>query len=265
MRILDWGGLLIIVVLAIVGHILGIGEAGPDYRFDRRPDPDMFEPLFWDAETRAWLEAGSKVVRPATSPGILYSRQGTLKEDGRPTSSTGSAVSISRDGYWLTARHVIEGCDEAYLQTGEKEAVKVYSSTIHPEADVALLVTNRAPQGLAVAASLMGKRESFNIGFPKGQPGAVHGQFLGEMTMRKLGRQGFRERVYAWSIVSEIPRRFASLGGLSGGAVIDDGGRRLVESGAFEIAVGGKQPGQRGVGDASTTEVLTARIDLVLP
>jgi beta-glucosidase len=32
--------------------------------------------------------------------------------------------------------------------------------------------------------------------------------------------------------------------------------------GSFQIAVGGKQPGQRGVADAATTEVLTARLEV---
>lgn len=40
-------------------------------------------------------------------------------------------------------------------------------------------------------------------------------------------------------------------------------GRRVVEPGTFEIAVGGKQPHQRAVGDASTTEVLSARLEAV--
>ncbi len=46
-------------------------------------------------------------------------------------------------------------------------------------------------------------------------------------------------------------------------SLIDGAGRRVVEPGAFEIAVGGKQPGQRGVGDTATTEVLTARLEVV--
>ncbi len=140
-------------------------------------------------------------------------------------SSTGSAFSVSSKGYWLTARHVAEGCDQAYIQTGTREGVLVVRTAIHPQADVALLFTDGAPEGLPVAASLMRKRESFSVGFPKGQPGAVHGRFLGELTMRHTGRRRYRERVHAWSIVSEIPRRFVSLGGLSGGAVIDDAGR----------------------------------------
>ncbi|MGD8279255.1 MAG: glycoside hydrolase family 3 C-terminal domain-containing protein, partial [Gemmatimonadota bacterium] len=45
-------------------------------------------------------------------------------------------------------------------------------------------------------------------------------------------------------------------------SLIDDGGRRVVEPGTFEISIGGKQPGQSGLADASTTQVLTARLEV---
>jgi beta-glucosidase len=46
-------------------------------------------------------------------------------------------------------------------------------------------------------------------------------------------------------------------------SVIDPAGRRVVDPGTFEVSVGGKQPGQHGLGDASTTDVLTTRIEVV--
>lgn len=45
-------------------------------------------------------------------------------------------------------------------------------------------------------------------------------------------------------------------------SLIGSDGRRIVEPGRFEIAVGGKQPGLVGTADAATTEVLTAEIEL---
>jgi len=44
--------------------------------------------------------------------------------------------------------------------------------------------------------------------------------------------------------------------------LIDAEGRRVVEPGLFEVAVGGKQQGQRGLADAGTTEVVTARVEV---
>lgn len=46
-------------------------------------------------------------------------------------------------------------------------------------------------------------------------------------------------------------------------SLIDAAGRRVVEPGLFEIAVGGKQPGQRGLADAATTQVLTGQLEVV--
>jgi beta-glucosidase len=43
-------------------------------------------------------------------------------------------------------------------------------------------------------------------------------------------------------------------------SLVDDAGERSVAPGEYEITVGGKQPGFRGVADAATTEVLTTRV-----
>jgi len=48
-------------------------------------------------------------------------------------------------------------------------------------------------------------------------------------------------------------------------AVVTDDGRSVVEPGAVTVAVGGKQPGQHGLGDAATTEVVSGRVEVVGP
>ena len=45
-------------------------------------------------------------------------------------------------------------------------------------------------------------------------------------------------------------------------AAVDAAGRRVVLPGRYELSVGGKQPGMRGLADAATTETLTARLDV---
>jgi hypothetical protein len=45
-------------------------------------------------------------------------------------------------------------------------------------------------------------------------------------------------------------------------SVIDNNGRRVVMPGQIRIEVGGKQPGFRGIADASTTEALSTEIDV---
>lgn len=46
-------------------------------------------------------------------------------------------------------------------------------------------------------------------------------------------------------------------------SLIDSEFKRVVEPGVFEVAVGGKQPGFKGHADAPTTEVLTARFEVI--
>lgn len=46
-------------------------------------------------------------------------------------------------------------------------------------------------------------------------------------------------------------------------SLIDSEFKRVVEPGIFEVAVGGKQPGFKGHADAPTTEVLTARFEVL--
>ena len=45
-------------------------------------------------------------------------------------------------------------------------------------------------------------------------------------------------------------------------AAVDAAGRRVELPGRYELSVGGKQPAMRGLADASTTEVLTARLEV---
>jgi beta-glucosidase len=45
-------------------------------------------------------------------------------------------------------------------------------------------------------------------------------------------------------------------------SMIDQGNRRVVEPGVFEISVGGKQPGFRGRQGAATTGVVSAKVTL---
>lgn len=227
MRRVDWLMLILLAIVAFGGKTLDVGSgAKPQHDNPRRPNPENFEPRAWDAETQVW-----RSERPQSRPNEILDhtplpREGEIMDDGQRRSSTGSAFSISRQGLWLTARHVAEGCDILWLQTGPKKGLKVRRTVLHPSADVALLDTFGGPVGLPFTDNGPYRgSDSFNIGFPKGRPGAVHARFIGQMTLRHGGRNGYRERVNVWSEQSRIPGHFGSLGGLSGGAVLDSSGR----------------------------------------
>lgn len=225
MRRLDWFMIIALVVVALAGKIIDFDGARSDPQNQRRPNPEAFTPSYWDSETRAWLNQSPGKTGSENPAFAQLPSTGVIEESTENTSSTGSAFSISKNGLWLTARHVAWGCDKTYIQTGDKKALRVNKVDFHPQADIALLTTQSAPQPLPISKNLDVSRDAYGVGFPKGQPGAVHGAFIGPMTMHHRGRNGYRERVNAWSERSRIPSRAGSLGGLSGGAVLDENGQ----------------------------------------
>ena len=228
MRRLDWIVIVVLIIGAIASKAVDFGAKVPDNANPRRPDVQHFSPELWDAETRAWMSQSPALQKPQPFAGGLP-REGLIEDGGKPQSSVGSAFSVSRQGVWLTARHVVEGCSKTAIQSATKQYLRVNKTILHPNADVALLLTNGGPQELVLANQMSSRRDGYNVGFPTGQPGAVHARFIGEMTLRHTDRRqrkkGYRERVNAWAERSRIPDRSGSLGGLSGGAVLDNQGR----------------------------------------
>ncbi len=225
MRLIDWLMICAVIIVALAGKIIDFDGQPSDPENPRRPSPEAFEPKFWDAETRNWLAQtphGTGTENPAFA---RLPAAGIIQEDTVRNSSSGSAFSISETGKWLTARHVVWGCDRILIQTGERQALSVTDVTFHPQADIALLSTRGAPAPFVFSTATNVAANAFGVGFPKGQPGAVHGAYLGDMIMQHRGRNGYRERVNAWSERSRIPNRTGSLGGLSGGVLLDTNGQ----------------------------------------
>ena len=226
MRRFDWLLLVVLIAVAIGGKVADFGADVPRTENPRRPSPENFTPGIWDAETRDWLTEGPETARNEIPSAAPLPDEGVIEGGGERRSSTGSAFIVNDKGYWLTARHVAEGCDVTFILIGPKQGLKVQRVVLHPNADAALLITRGGPGALPLGATSVRRRaDAYAIGFPKGRPGALHARYLGEMTIRHRGRNGYRERVNAWSERSRIPGRFGSLGGLSGGAVLDGDGR----------------------------------------
>ena len=68
----------------------------------------------------------------------------------QPTS--GTAFSISRDGRWVTARHVVEGCRRPAILVGGGRAIAA-DVRLAPRADIAVLLTRGGPDAVPVMAS----------------------------------------------------------------------------------------------------------------
>ncbi len=147
-------------------------------------------------------------------------------EVGTKGPSTGTAFAVTDDGWWLTARHVADGCDAIWIQTKPGKGWRAQEVHLHPRADLALLRTRsgREPLGFSEKTPARGEN-GFSMGYPKGNPGEVHVRAMGQARMKSVGRYNINEPVLAWAEVTRRPSNLPALGGLSGGPMLDDQGQ----------------------------------------
>lgn len=142
--------------------------------------------------------------------------------------ASGTAFSIARDGQWITARHVVEGCRRPAIMVGGGRAVAA-DVQLAPRADIAVLHTTGGPPALPVAAGqpLRKGQRAFHPGFPQGRAGEVTSRLLGRETLRVRGRGQRDEPVLAWAEVGRTDHLDGALSGLSGAPVLDRQGRAV--------------------------------------
>lgn len=189
----------------------GAGE-GED-RSRRRPDPRRDEP------GPGWR--GEALPPPSAQDPVLVIRSSDEKRN-----SVGTAFSIGRDGVWMTARHVVDGCRQVYLITAPRRGTRVGRVWVDRRSDIAFLETRsgRAPlpfRGEPLRANL----KAYHFGFPKGRPGDVSSVLMGRRRMRVIGRYRTEEPVIAWAETRRVPESEGHLGGISGGPAVDAQGR----------------------------------------
>ena len=143
---------------------------------------------------------------------------------GKKSNSTGTAFAVQDDGIWITARHVVDGCDKVGLVTEPRRAIRVFRVLPHPRADMAMLWTRRTVPPLAISnAPLRVRQKGFHFGFPQSDPGQVTSTLLGRRNMRTTGRYRHTEPVIAWAELRRVPLT-ESLGGISGGPALNANG-----------------------------------------
>ena len=200
----DW--LLYIVVIAVVVFVL--------FRVDQRADAPEALP---DSP-----EAGSFLPPPSQyDPAVLV-------EVGPVASGLGSAFAISPDGWWLTARHVVDGCEHVGLIVSRGAAARVTDVKRALFADIALLKTESAPIALSLDTSerrfQIGQR-AFHVGFPQGRPGEAYSRLIGRETLIARGRYDIEEPVLAWAELGRTSGLRGSLAGISGGPALAANGQ----------------------------------------
>ena len=168
-------------------------------------------------------------ARPGGQPGETLQARSRLDpaftvDVGEKGNSTGTAFSIRGDGVWLTARHVVDGCDRIGLQVSQRRAAEVRRVLSHPRADIAVLWTRGGKPAISIAADdLRVNQAGYHVGFPEGRPGQVVSSLIGRRNMRTVGRYRHVEPVVAWVERARHPQT-DSLGGLSGGPAINAAG-----------------------------------------
>lgn len=144
---------------------------------------------------------------------------------GEKTNSVGTAFALYEEGWWMTARHVVDQCAQIHLRFVSHRGLAVSRVVHHSGADLALLRTGGDPVLLPVAGrDLYVGQNGFKIGYPAGRAGEVWSTLLGRRRMRVRGRYRTNEPVVAWAERSRRPAHLQSLGGLSGGPTLDGAG-----------------------------------------
>ena len=140
-------------------------------------------------------------------------------------SGMGTAFAINKSGRWLTARHVVDSCNVTALRFGRFKVLPVNVQNSE-KSDLAIL-TGKIKQ-TPIRSDLYSKRRigehGFFIGYPQGKSGEVIGRLLGRGNMKIRGRYRTDEGVLAWAELGRSRGLQGSLGGLSGGPVLDSDG-----------------------------------------
>jgi S1-C subfamily serine protease len=142
-----------------------------------------------------------------------------------PRSGTGTAFAIDTQGNWLTARHVVDSCDQVAIKVANNRILKATVEVLEKN-DLAVLRTQwtRKPLPNDVNSRRQVGEHGYFIGFPQGRPGEVVGSLLSRSRMFVRGRYTSEESVLAWAEIGRTNGLRGSLGGLSGAPVLDKDG-----------------------------------------
>ncbi|PCI32293.1 MAG: hypothetical protein COB54_07270 [Alphaproteobacteria bacterium] len=136
--------------------------------------------------------------------------------------STGTAFSLSEQGVWGTARHVTAGCTDLMVLISPRKGYRVIETYQHPTADVSILKTAvGAPPFQVEDQALSYNSEGFHFGYPRGEPGNVYSRLIGRRIIKTRGVRNTKESVLVWAEKVRQPDHNLSLGGISGGPVLN--------------------------------------------
>lgn len=186
--------------------------------------------VWFSGDTEQWQDTPLRVEqfdprnprRPMPEIGESF----VIADPGPQQDSQGTAFAVDRDGTWLTAQHVTNGCDRLGLVSdgGIDALVDVVQSS---EADVSII--RQGPQAqfaLALTEDLPDEGSlGYHMGFPAGEPSVVVSRYIGQTYAQRGGPGGLAEPILAWAEGERFPAADGPLGGISGGPTFDEQGR----------------------------------------
>lgn len=204
-----WRLLMIIVIFVVLNVVREWGAVEPQ---PRRPLP----------ETSPAPDYGDMLRPLPESSGYDMEISVGL---GEKQDSTGTAFAVGANGWWMTARHVVDQCAQVQLRFPYHRGMLAARVVPHPGADLALLQTNSVPPILSLAGrQLYIGQNGFHVGYPRGRPGEIWSTLMGRRRLRITGRYRTNEPVVVWAERGRRPAGLKSLGGLSGGPTVDGAG-----------------------------------------
>lgn len=205
------------------------------------------------AESEKKPQKAERDAKDALPKPDLFDPTVSLEMEPCPKACTGTAFSLDRRGLWMTARHVVEGCQLVGIITGPKERLRVIRIEAQNNSDLALLWTMRGEPELAITEDgLRRNQNGYSFGFPQGGPGALHGRLIGHARIKVRGAARFTAPALVWAEIRRQPFGLAKLGGISGGPMLD-------EKGAVVGAMTASAP-RRGRVISTDTESLVAAL-----
>jgi serine protease Do len=209
MRIPNWV-VYTVVIVTIAAALFSRGEEQP-----MRPDRTPIDIAEYESR-----EPGPPL--PQSNP---FDEQ-VLVQVGDAEDGIGTAFSINRSGAWLTARHVVEGCEAVDLAVSDGRMVHVDDVRTSHNSDLALLITDRAPAALKLDLDreLRIGEAGYHVGFPQGRNGEARSELRARSKLVTRGRYVTEEPVLAWDEQERSEGLEGTLSGMSGGPVFDSDG-----------------------------------------
>jgi serine protease Do len=230
---------IVIAALFIFAAILILGRNGPEDGRRPVPEPARTAPA---PKTRGPLLPGAGELPPsaAETPPLERRRRPLLldpaqsdpilevasHDPGRGAVMLGTGFSIDRRGVWVTARHVASQiCGEVVMVIDGRQ-IPASIAYQHPEADLVLLRTPTGKPSLPLSRERLAVDQTgFSFGYPTGVLGATQDTLMGRTRMRLGGRLSGITPTVSWAETLRFPDTLETLGGMSGGPMLDARGQ----------------------------------------